>query len=94
MVEVVENGGAGLNLTFEVRDGILRHTKGKGPILTRNPAALPVTIEGQIVRLSDILAYVNHDLEDALRGGLLRETDIPRVVLERLGATHASASAI
>lgn len=88
VVEVVENGGAGLNLTFEVRDGILRHTKGKGPILTRNPAALPATLEGQIVRLSDILAYVNHDLEDALRGGLLRETDIPRLVTERLGTTH------
>jgi len=88
VVEHVENDGAGLNLTAEVRDGILRHTKGKGPILTRNPQALPATLEGQIVRLSDILAYVNHDLEDALRANLLREADIPPVVLRALGPTH------
>ncbi len=88
VVEVVENGGNGLNLTREVRDGILRHTKGKGPILTRNPDALPMTLEGQIVRLSDILAYVNHDLEDALRADLLQESDIPPMVLQVLGKTH------
>ncbi|PKN44885.1 MAG: deoxyguanosinetriphosphate triphosphohydrolase [Deltaproteobacteria bacterium HGW-Deltaproteobacteria-17] len=88
VVEHVESGGEGLNLTWEVRDGILRHTKGKGPILTRNPDALPATLEGQIVRLSDILAYVNHDLEDALRANLLSEADIPPEVVRHLGATH------
>ena len=62
MVEVLERDGAGLNLTREVRDGIEHHTGG----------GLPATLEGQIVRLVDRIAYVNHDIEDAIRAGVLR----------------------
>jgi len=67
VVERLEKGGEGLNLTWEVRDGIRCHTKGP-------PAA---TLEGQIVRLADQIAYINHDIEDALRGEVIFPTDIP-----------------
>jgi dGTPase len=67
VVEVLERGGRGLNLTDAVRDGILHHT---GP-------GLPATLEGQIVRLLDRVAYVNHDIEDALRAGVIQEGDLP-----------------
>src|SRR5688572_17254135 len=66
VVEVLERGGRGLNLTDAVRDGILKHT---GP-------GMPATLEGQIVRLLDRVAYVNHDIEDALRAGVIREDDL------------------
>ncbi|WP_205664648.1 deoxyguanosinetriphosphate triphosphohydrolase [Ammonifex thiophilus] len=78
VVDVLEKG-TGLNLTFEVRDGILNHT---GP-------CLPVTLEGQIVRLADRIAYINHDIDDALRGGVLRQEDLPRDCLEVLGYRHS-----
>ena len=63
----LEKAGRGLNLTDEVRDGIVRHSKGKGPILTTDPERLTKTLEAQVVRLADIVAYLNHDLDDALR---------------------------
>ncbi|MGE3235297.1 MAG: deoxyguanosinetriphosphate triphosphohydrolase [Thermoleophilia bacterium] len=77
VVEVLERGGRGLNLTDAVRDGILHHT---GP-------GLPATLEGQIVRLLDRVAYVNHDIEDALRAGVIREGDLPADEVAVLGAT-------
>ncbi len=67
VVEKLENTGSGLNLTWEVRNGILCHTKG----------AVAATLEGQIVRWADRIAYVNHDMDDAIRAGVLREEDIP-----------------
>lgn len=77
VVEKLEKGGRGLNLTVEVRDGILNHrTSGK-----------PSTLEGKIVRLSDKIAYINHDIDDAIRGGILEEQDIPRQYREILGFT-------
>ncbi len=88
VVDCLEKEGRGLNLTFEVRDGILKHSKGLGPILSRDKDG-PVTLEGEVVRLADIIAYVNHDLDDALRAGLLREKDIPRHCLAVLGKRHA-----
>ena len=79
VVECVERQGAGLNLTWEVRDGILHHkTTGK-----------PTTLEGQILRLSDKIAYINHDIDDAIRGGILIETDIPKSIRNRLGYSSA-----
>lgn len=78
VVEVLEQG-KGLNLTWEVRDGILKHT---GP-------ERPATLEGQVVRLSDRVAYINHDLDDALRGGILRLEDVPADLLSVLGWTHS-----
>jgi dGTPase len=77
LVERIERGGRGLNLTAEVRDGIRHHT---GP-------GLPATLEGQVVRLLDRVAYVNHDIEDALRAGVLRPGDLPRDEVAELGAT-------
>ena len=68
VVEMLERDGQGLNLSVEVRDGILKHSKGKGHIISDNPNLMAMTLEGQIVRISDIVAYVNHDLDDAVRG--------------------------
>ena len=89
VVEKLERDGAGLNLTVEVRDGILKHSKGKGAIFSDNPNLTAMTLEGQIVRVADIAAYVNHDLDDAIRAGLLSEREIPDLVVKRLGATHS-----
>ena len=71
VVELLEKKGQGLNLTHEVRDGILRHSKGFKKLLPVNTKNLPQTLEGQVVRISDIIAYVNHDLDDAMRAGIL-----------------------
>lgn len=75
VVERLERQGRGLNLTWEVRDGIRNH-KSSGN---------PHTLEGQIVRLSDKIAYINHDIDDAIRGGILKETDIPEKFRRVLG---------
>jgi len=88
VVERLENDGRGLNLTWEVRDAIGRHSKGRKPLAGPGRAELPATLEGQLVRLADIAAYVNHDLDDAIRGGMLTLDDVPRQVVERLGSTH------
>ncbi|RKI66151.1 deoxyguanosinetriphosphate triphosphohydrolase [bacterium 1xD42-67] len=79
VVERLEKGGEGLDLTWEVRNGIVCHTKGP-------PAA---TLEGQIVRLADHIAYINHDIEDALRGGIIYPIDIPLEISRLLGFTHS-----
>jgi len=75
VVEVIARQGRGLNLSFEVRDGIVRHSKGKGRLIKKD--GLPATLEGQIVRLADIVAYVNHDIDDAIQSGLISERDVP-----------------
>jgi dGTPase len=88
VVEVLENDGRGLNLTVEVRDGILKHSKGeKGELLRRRPKSRALTLEGDIVRISDIIAYVNHDIDDGIRAGVLTENDLPRDIRRTLGAT-------
>jgi dGTPase len=89
VVDQLERDGAGLNLTAEVRDGILKHSKGKGAIFSDNPNLTAMTLEGQIVRIADICAYVNHDLDDAIRAGLTAESDVPEVVKTTLGHRHA-----
>jgi len=88
VVDLLERDGRGLNLTFEVRDGILQHSKGKGEILAEDAADMPRTYEGKLVRIADIIAYVNHDIDDATRAGLILPKDIPRDCLERLGDSH------
>jgi dGTPase len=88
IVELLENDGRGLNLTLEVRDGILKHSKGeKGELLRRRPQARALTLEGDVVRISDIIAYVNHDIDDGIRAGLMTEQDIPAEIRKTLGAT-------
>ncbi len=79
VVDVLENDGMGLNLSYEVRMGILGHT---GP-------RVPETLEGQIVRHSDRIAYVNHDIDDAIRAGILTDEDIPADITDLLGHTHS-----
>jgi dGTPase len=89
VVDLLERDGKGLNLTVEVRDGILMHTKGKGEILCENTADMASTLEGQVVRVADIIAYINHDIDDAIRGGVISQNDIPGDCLEPLGDTHS-----
>src|SRR6186713_528660 len=90
IVDVLERDGAGLNLTWEVRDGIARHSKGKhGVPVGADPAHRASTIEGQIARVADIIAYVNHDIDDAVRAGLLRAEDLPRERTDALGRTSS-----
>ncbi len=79
LVDVLERDGRGLNLTEPVRDGILNHTG----------AELPVTLEGRIVRLVDRVAYINHDLDDAVRAGIITADDLPAAEIELLGPTGA-----
>ncbi len=77
-VELLEKDGAGLNLTFEVRDGILNHEID----------TTPITLEGRVVRLSDKIAYIHHDMDDAIRGGILKESDVPESICSVLGHTN------
>lgn len=79
VVEKLEKGGRGLNLTYEVRDGIVCHTKGKEAD----------TLEGRIVKLADRIAYINHDIDDAVRGGIMTEEDIPLTIRLSLGTTKS-----
>jgi len=78
VVEKLENDGAGLNLTFEVRDGILHHKK----------SGTPATLEGVVVSLADRIAYINHDIDDAIRAGVLKESDLPDECIRVLGNSH------
>ena len=89
VVDLLEKDGKGLNLTFEVRDGILKHTKGKGEILCEDPEAMASTLEGQVVRIADIIAYINHDIDDAIRAGVISPNNIPGDCLKCLGDTHS-----
>jgi dGTPase len=90
-MDVLENDGRGLNLTWEVRDGIGRHSKGKGgsPV-GLDPATRSATLEGQVMRVADLIAYVNHDIDDAVRAGVLNESDIPRDPVGVLGPTSSA----
>src|SRR5687768_4223536 len=90
IVDVLENNRAGLNLTWEVRDGIARHSKGKhGMPVGAPPEHRASTIEGQVARVADIVAYVNHDIDDSVRAGILSETDLPKDAVKLLGHSHS-----
>jgi dGTPase len=79
VVDFLENDGEGLNLTWEVRDGIVHHPWSMPP---------PATLEAQIVRFADRIAYINHDVDDAVRAGVLREEELPGAALDVLGRSH------
>lgn len=90
IVDVLENDRHGLNLTWEVRDGIARHSKGKhGMPVGAAPEYRASTIEGQVARVADIIAYVNHDIDDAVRAGVLDETSLPAEAVETVGRTSS-----
>src|SRR5947207_8445152 len=80
IVDYLENEGEGLNLTWEVRDGIVNHTWSMPQ---------PSTLEAQVVRFADRIAYVNHDVDDALRAEVLQQDELPQAILDVLGRTHA-----
>ena len=90
VVDVLENKGKGLNLTTQVRDGILKHSKGFGNIIPATPGETASTIEGRIVRVADIIAYLNHDLDDALRGKVISKEEVPAICTKKLGTTHSA----
>jgi dGTPase len=93
IVDVLENDRQGLNLTFEVRDGIARHSKGKHGMPVGAPAEHRAsTIEGQVARVADIVAYVNHDIDDAVRAGILSESALPKDAVDLIG--HSSSERI
>ncbi len=89
VVDVLEKDGMGLNLTYEVRDGILKHTKGKGEIIPEKESDRPLTREAEVVRVADIIAYINHDIDDALRGGVIEERDLPEDSVKFLGRSSS-----
>jgi dGTPase len=91
IVDLLEHDGQGLNLTWEVRDGIAKHSKGKsGAPVGMPPALRASTIEGQIMRVADLIAYVNHDIDDAVRAGLLKAEELPRDLVSVLGSSSSS----
>lgn len=78
VADKLENGGKGLNLTYEVKDAILNHTgEGKAE-----------TLEGGLIKLADRIAYINHDIDDSIRAGIIKNTDIPKEISDVLGMTH------
>ena len=89
VVDVIEKDGEGLNLTDQVRDGILKHSKGKGDIIPKDKQFMASTLEGQVVRIADIIAYVNHDIDDAVRAGIIKNEDIPKSISYRIGYSHS-----
>jgi dGTPase len=91
IVDQLENNGQGLNLSWEVRDGIAKHSKGKsGAPVGMAPALRSSTIEGQIMRVADLIAYVNHDIDDAIRAEILRVEDLPGPPIAALGGSSSA----
>jgi dGTPase len=91
IIDVLENDGRGLNLTWEVRDGIGRHSKGKnGSPVGLPPERRSATLEGQVMRVADLFAYVNHDFDDAVRAGVLQEGALPVEARQVLGSTSSA----
>jgi len=89
IVDILEQNGKGLNLTYEVRDGILKHSKGYGKIIPDDPAEMASTVEGNIVRIADIMAYLNHDLDDAIKSAVVNVDQVPETCKKILGHTHS-----
>lgn len=94
IVDILEHNGKGLNLTYEVRDGIIKHSKGYGKIIPDDPAEMASTVEGNIVRIADIMAYLNHDLDDAIRSGVIDVDQVPATCATILGRTHSQRATV
>ncbi len=89
VVELLEKAGDGLNLTIETKDGILKHSRGPSS-LKINSTDKPITLEGSIVRLADSIAYINHDIDDAISAGIITFNDLPKDSINILKETHAA----
>jgi dGTPase len=87
VVDRLENEGRGLNLTWEVREGILKHSKSMKQVLGADWGKAG-TFEAQVVKISDLVAYINHDIEDAIRAGVISPGDLPAYAVEILGSSH------
>jgi dGTPase len=88
VVDLLEKDGQGLNLTWEVREGILKHSKTGADILGEEWGMVE-TLEGQVCKIADIIAYINHDIGDAVRAGIITEQDLPRSAVTVLGSSHS-----
>ena len=88
MVDLLENDGQGLNLSWEVRDGILNHSKTRGDILGEEWEIVH-TLEGEICKIADMVAYINHDIGDAARAGIITERNLPLSTVKLLGISHS-----
>jgi dGTPase len=88
IVNLLENDGQGLNLTWEVRDGIVNHSKSRANVLGQDWGEVN-TLEGEVCKLADIVAYINHDIGDAIRAGILTENDLPLLSITVLGRFHS-----
>jgi dGTPase len=89
VVELLEKDGQGLNLTWEVRDGIARHSKSSKGVILGEGWGTVGTLEGEIVKISDAVAYINHDIEDAVRAGVITGDDLPCSAVKALGDRHS-----
>ncbi len=89
IVDVLEKHGQGLNLTWEVRDGILGHSKGSKDLGIVDGTHLPTSLEGMCVRVADRIAYINHDIDDSIRAGVLTPEELPQDTLDVLGRSHS-----
>jgi len=89
IVDLLENEGRGLNLTWEVRDGIVNHSKSGVQVLAADWGRVG-TLEGEIVKLADIVAYINHDIDDAIRAGIINAKNLPRAAIRVLGGTNST----
>jgi len=87
VVDVLEKRGEGLNLTWEVRDGILHHSKGSADLSIDDTG--PSTLEGKVVKISDRVAYINHDIDDAIRAGIITVDDLPKDAIRVVGREHS-----
>jgi len=88
VVDLLENNGQGLNLTWEVRDGILNHSKTRVDIWGEGWGKVN-TLEGEVVKISDTIAYINHDIDDAIRAGMIAEGDLPLSAIVKLGNSRS-----
>ncbi|MBA7547024.1 Deoxyguanosinetriphosphate triphosphohydrolase-like protein [subsurface metagenome] len=91
VVDLLENDGQGLNLTWEVRDGILNHSKTRVDILGQGWGKVN-TLEGEVCKLADTVAYINHDIDDAIRADIITENDLPPSAITILGGSHSQRS--
>lgn len=89
VVDVLEKNGEGLNLTWEVRMGIIQHSKGQVDVHEGYNLSKPSSMEAWVVRISDSIAYLNHDLDDAIRAGFLKENELPDAITHGIGNTHS-----
>ena len=89
IIDILENNGKGLNLTWEVREGILNHSKTKVVDILGDNWGISHSLEGEVVKISDVVAYINHDIDDAIRANVIAEDDLPTTAIRLLGHSRS-----